>query len=140
MLFTNSSVFLRLDDTEDINLDNIKQKLQSKKNDYIMTQHFIKQKCSDAYRMITNGGFSETKILTPFDSATEPPLSTNNINITGSLPKSVSNPIVTPSIGGTKSKEELKKKMKVLAKRYQARDKCSWENALKKAGKKLACN
>ena len=90
--------------------------------------------------MITNGGFSETKILTPFDSAIEPPLTTNNINITGSLPKSVSNPIVTPSIGGAKSKEELKKKMKILAKRYQDTDKCSWENALKKAGKELACN
>ena len=127
LLFTNSSVFIN-------------------NKDSIFTQHFIRQKCSDAYRMLTMDDGANTKILTPFDSVTEPPMVANNISISEHPQNTLGdNTGIIQSIpdfnfsGGTISNEKKRfmKKMKVLAKKYQARDKCSWENALKKAGEKL---
>jgi hypothetical protein len=151
-LLSNSSVF--------ITQPNIKKMKKSG-----LSNHFMKQKCPEAYSALTNMGTGNVKLLSPLETALTPGINDNNYMqlmnqqmMNGMSQPAMSNPGLpvahsnsnvsglSASLSGlnggkksrSNSKKRFMKKMTSLAKKYQDRDNCSWKQALKKAGKKLA--
>jgi len=161
-LLSNSSVYISNKNMEDMYPDpEYYTGTQSS-----LSNHFMKQKCPEAYASLTNMGTGNVKLLSPLETALNPGINDNNymqmvnqqmMNSMSSAPQmsapqmsapqmsalpSNSNVSLSSLSGGKKSRSNSKKrfmkKMTSLAKKYQDRDNCSWKQALKKAGKKLA--